>query len=70
MEGQFNGGFFALQVHYEFGGLIFAGAYTWRGLFSEFYGILSAHAIIIIIIIIITIRAALAELNPWLIQFA
>ena len=40
-----------------------AGAYTWRGLFSEFYGILSAHAIIIIIIII-TNRAALAELNP------
>ena len=23
---------------YEFGGLIFEGAYTWRGLFSEFYG--------------------------------
>ena len=24
---------------YWFGGLIFRGAYTWRGLFSEFYGI-------------------------------
>ena len=23
---------------YNFGGLIFGGAYTWRGLFSEFYG--------------------------------
>ena len=23
---------------YEFGGLIFGGAYTWSGLFSEFYG--------------------------------
>ena len=23
----------------KFGGLIFGGAYTWRGLFSEFYGI-------------------------------
>ena len=23
---------------YEFGGLIFGGAYIWRGLFSEFYG--------------------------------
>ena len=23
---------------YDFGGLIFRGAYTWRGLFSEFYG--------------------------------
>ena len=26
-------------LHYEFGGLIFGGDYTWRGLFSEFYGI-------------------------------
>ena len=25
-------------LHYEFGGLTFGGAYTWRGLFSEFYG--------------------------------
>jgi len=24
---------------YGFGGLIFGGAYTWRGLFSEFYGL-------------------------------
>ena len=24
---------------YRFGGLIFGGAYTWWGLFSEFYGI-------------------------------
>ena len=23
---------------YRFGGLIFGGAYKWRGLFSEFYG--------------------------------
>ena len=30
LEGRFNGGFFALQ---------FWGAYIWRGLFSEFYGI-------------------------------
>ena len=30
MEGRFNGGFFALPVR---------GAYIWRGLFSEFYGI-------------------------------
>ena len=30
-EGRFNGGFFALPVW---------GAYIWRGLFSEFYGIL------------------------------
>ena len=25
-------------LRYEFGGLIFGGDYTWRGLFSEFYG--------------------------------
>ena len=30
MEGRFNGGFFGLRVW---------GAYTWRGLFSEFYDI-------------------------------
>ena len=34
--GGFNGGFFALRV---WGAYIFGGAYTWRGLFSEFYGI-------------------------------
>ena len=27
-------------MRYRFGGLIFGGAYTWRGLFSEFYGII------------------------------
>ena len=27
-------------LHYQFGGLIFGGDYTWRGLFSEFYGII------------------------------
>ena len=26
-------------LRYELGGLIFGGAYTWSGLFSEFYGI-------------------------------
>ena len=25
-------------LRYEFGGLIFGEAYTWRGLFSEYYG--------------------------------
>ena len=29
LAGRFNGGFFALPV---------LGAYTWKGLFSEFYG--------------------------------
>ena len=27
-------------LRYDFGELIFGGAYTWRGLFSEFYGTL------------------------------
>ena len=27
-------------LRYDSGGLIFGGAYTWRGLFSEFYGML------------------------------
>ena len=39
-------------LRYQFRGLIFGGAYTWRGLFSECYGII----IIIIIIIIIRFR--------------
>ena len=30
LDGRFNGGFFALRV---------LGAYIWRGLFSEFFGI-------------------------------
>ena len=33
-RGDFTEGF----LRYDFGGLIFGGAYTWRGLFSEFYG--------------------------------
>ena len=35
-------------LRYRFGGLIFGGGYTWRGLFSEFYGIQNTfkHAII------------------------
>ena len=35
-EGRFNGGF----LRYDFGGFTFGGAYTWRGLFSEFYATL------------------------------
>ena len=34
-------------MRYEFGGLIFGGAYTWRGLFSEFYGIMIIFIIIL-----------------------
>ena len=36
LGGRFNGGFFTLPVWR----LIFGEAYTWRGSFSEFYGIL------------------------------
>ena len=28
---------------YDFGGFIFGGAYTWKGLFSEFYGSFAWH---------------------------
>ena len=38
LEGRFNGGFFYVT---SFGGLYIGGAYTWRGLFPEFYGIWS-----------------------------
>ena len=38
LEGRFNGEFFALRFWGALEGLIFGGAYTWRGLFSEFYG--------------------------------
>ena len=38
-------------MHYNYGGLIFGGAYTWRGLFSEFYGIKKIITIIIHFII-------------------
>ena len=31
-------------LRYRFGGFIFGGAYTWRGLFSEFYSI-RKHAV-------------------------
>ena len=36
LERRFDGGFLC----YEFGELIFGGVYTWRGLFSEIYGIM------------------------------
>ena len=32
-------------LRYRFGGLIFGGACTWRGLFSEFYGSLSVFVL-------------------------
>ena len=38
----FGGGLTEGFLRHRFGGLIFGGAYTWRGLFSEFYGILES----------------------------
>ena len=35
----FGGAIYRWVLRYRFGGLIFGGDYTWRGLFSEFYGI-------------------------------
>ena len=32
-------------LRYRFGGLIFGGAYTWRDVFSEFYGIYFFYSI-------------------------
>ena len=32
-------------LRYRFEGLIFGGAYTWRGLFSEFYGSLKSGTV-------------------------
>ena len=36
-------------LRYRLGGLIFAGAYTWRGLFSEFYGICKGRKYVILV---------------------
>ena len=40
-RGDLTEGFLRYDFFFLGGGLIFGGAYTWRGLFSEFYGILS-----------------------------
>ena len=53
-------------LHCEFGGLIFGGAYTWRGLFSEFYGIIITiiiHFIIKMIKMIIIVIIVLIIIN-------
>ena len=46
-EGRFNGGFF---WRYDFGGPIFGGAYAWRGLFSEFYGIMRPWILLFVVL--------------------
>ena len=61
-EGLFNGGF----LRYDYGGFIFGGAYTWRGLFSEFYGIIITiiiHFIIKMIKMIIIVIIVLIIIN-------
>ena len=34
-------------MRYRFGGLIFGGACTWRGLFSEFYGTSKKESVVV-----------------------
>ena len=43
LEGRFNGGLF---LRYQLRGLVFGEAYTRRGLFSEFYGMLKPHIVL------------------------
>ena len=38
-------------LRYDFGGLMFEGAYTWRGLFSEFYD--NLHQVFLLGVIIV-----------------
>ena len=44
-------------LRYDFGGLISGGAYTWRGLYSEFYGICLIRSV--------PILRSLASLSAW-----
>ena len=41
-------------VRHRFGGLMFGGAYTWRGLFSEFYGIIIIIVMIMMMMMMTT----------------
>ena len=53
-------------LRYDYGGFIFGGAYTWRGLFSEFYGIIITiiiHFIIKMIKMIIIVIIVLIIIN-------
>ena len=44
-------------MRYDFGGLISGAAYTWRGLYSEFYGICLIRSV--------PILRSLASLGAW-----
>ena len=59
MEGRFKGGFFALK----FGGLIFGGAYTLRGLFSEikFNGITWSLAVLLCLLLVTEVEVVSGE---------
>ena len=39
-------------VRYRFWGLIFGGAYTWRGLFSKFYGISFLSVLLVLPVVV------------------
>ena len=42
----FEGNFPSTSPQGRFGGLVFGEAYTWRGLFSESYGMLKPHIVL------------------------
>ena len=48
-------------MRYEFGGLIFGGAYTWSGLFSEFYGVMIVFILILFMLKKMAIVPALLD---------
>ena len=48
-------------LRYDFGGLIFGGAYILRGLFSEFYGTLS-----LLLVLSLALRGFLLRFSPLL----
>ena len=55
-------------LRYESGGLIFGGAYTWMGLFSEFYGmptILLIFELLVNVLFLIINTPRRIEYNPY-----
>ena len=48
-------------LRYDFGGLIFGRAYTWSGLFSEFYGISCCGMIVYVAYIVVWMSLLLAR---------
>ena len=51
-------------LRYNFGGLIFGGAYTWRGLFSEFYGMRSVLSRGFLLLLLLFKNVATSRISP------